>query len=113
MTPEQPRLDRADVERDAIVKVLLEEGAGPGNSIHSWRCEYPDQYGPCDCVEQTADAVLALLPLLHPADERAARAEAWDRCHNTICTHKDWSGNCYHQGHVNPYRIESEEACDE
>ena len=32
---------------------MISEGGGPGNSIHSWRCEYPDRYGPCDCVAET------------------------------------------------------------
>lgn len=22
-----------------------------GDGIHSWRCEYPDRYGKCDCFE--------------------------------------------------------------
>lgn len=44
---------------DAAVKALLDDGAGPGNSLHSWRCEYPDIYGECDCVQETAREITA------------------------------------------------------
>jgi hypothetical protein len=73
--------DRAmsgDVERVAEVasRVLLDEGAGPGNSIHSWRCEYPDRYGPCDCVGEVAQELAQTL--LAPGGVVAGMvAEAW------------------------------------
>jgi len=58
----------AEVDARAIVvRVLRAEGGDPGNSLHSWRCEYPDHYGKCDCLEQTADEILAALRAL-PAD---------------------------------------------
>ena len=37
-----------------IVKILEEEGCGPGNSIHSFRCTFPPGRDPCDCLEQLA-----------------------------------------------------------
>lgn len=40
---------------EVVAQVLLDEGGGPGSSLHSWRCEYPDRYGPCTCVADTAD----------------------------------------------------------
>lgn len=52
---------------EVVAKVrdaLLTEGAGVGNSIHSWRCEYPDTYGDCDCVEETAQAVADAVAVL-------------------------------------------------
>lgn len=51
----------SDAVREAVAQTLINEGAAPGNSIHSWRCEYPDQYGPCNCVRAVADAALAAL----------------------------------------------------
>lgn len=51
--------DEADVT--AVVKALHDEGAAPGSSIHSWRCEYPDAYGPCDCLSETARVILDAL----------------------------------------------------
>ena len=66
-------------DADLVAKVaeaLNEEGAAPGSSLHSWRCEYPDRYGPCTCVDETARAVLDALDL--PGLIRAAKAEAWD-----------------------------------
>lgn len=56
---------------ETVVAVLLAEGAGAGSSIHGWRCEYPDRYGPCDCVAEAASTVVeALRPWL--ADLNAA-----------------------------------------
>lgn len=65
-------------EVEALAKVLIEEGAGVGSSIHGWRCEYPDRYGPCDCVDETARAILdspALAALLD-RERREAKVEA-------------------------------------
>lgn len=51
--------------RKAGAKALLDEGGGPGNSYHSWRCEHPDRYGPCSCVEEVVDLILtAAAPFL-------------------------------------------------
>ena len=45
--------------------VLVEYGLDrQGGSPHSWRCEYPDRYGPCDCACELAEALVgALLPI--------------------------------------------------
>ena len=43
-----------------VAKVLLAEGAGADNSIHSWRCQY-EQYGECTCVADVAAEVVAAL----------------------------------------------------
>lgn len=44
---------------EAAAKALTAEGAAPGSSIHSWRCEYSDRYGECGCVHETAGIILA------------------------------------------------------
>jgi hypothetical protein len=44
--------------RERLTRILLEQDAGQGQSIHGWRCNYPDRYGPCDCVEQLVTALL-------------------------------------------------------
>lgn len=44
-----------------IARVIVEEGGAPGNGLHSWRCEYPERYGACDCVEETAREIVAAL----------------------------------------------------
>jgi len=67
-----PTCDRADgwvplPDRDALIDVMIGEGCAAGSSLHSWRCEYPDRYGPCDCVAELADAVLAHLKGESPA----------------------------------------------
>lgn len=54
----------SEATRTAVTLALLAEGAGPGSSLHSWRCEYPDRYGPCDCVGETASEVLAAVAAL-------------------------------------------------
>lgn len=53
-------LAKAEVER-----TFVEYGDEAGRGIHSWRCEYPDRYGPCDCVEGFArDASARLADVL-------------------------------------------------
>ena len=54
---------------EALAVEAASQGMGPGSSIHGWRCEYPDRYGPCDCLaEVTTDlatvAVETLTPLI-------------------------------------------------
>lgn len=44
-----------------IARVISRVGGDPGNSIHGWRCEHPERYGKCDCVEQIARTILAAL----------------------------------------------------
>ena len=48
---------------EAATEALREQG----DPIHSWRCAYPDRYGPCDCIEEAgrdiAAAVVAALGL--------------------------------------------------
>lgn len=51
----------ADPRVEIVARVINDNGGQPGNSIHGWRCQYPDQYGKCDCVEQTAREILAAL----------------------------------------------------
>lgn len=73
-------------DREKVTRVLHDEGCGPGNSIHGWRCEHADRYGPCDCVDELADTILAVLDL--PARDRdtaraaltgyATEMEAWN-----------------------------------
>lgn len=48
-----------DPRVEAAAKALTNEGAAPGSSIHSWRCEYPDRCGPCGCVYETAEIIVA------------------------------------------------------
>lgn len=61
----------------AATKTLLDKGAAPGHSIHSWRCEHPDRYGKCSCVEETAKEVVAKLRPLIAAETLREAADAW------------------------------------
>jgi hypothetical protein len=61
-----------DPRVEAAAKALTAEGAAPGSSIHSWRCEYPDRYGECGCVHETAGIVLAAADEVDPV-RKAAR----------------------------------------
>ena len=49
----------ADPRVEAVAEALRAEGAD--TNIHGWRCEYPDRYGPCDCVTEAAKAAVAAL----------------------------------------------------
>ncbi len=55
----------ATIGGPVIERVLLDEGGVVGSSLHSWRCEYPDRYGPCNCIPEVAgecaDALASLL----------------------------------------------------
>ena len=62
----------------AIVSALAEQMRGAGisdkpaefdSSIHSWRCEYPDIYGACDCFGELVRDLATLI-----AAERADAA---------------------------------------
>jgi len=62
-TPDEAVEAAAEVER-----VLREHGLSddPGqfdSNIHSWRCEYPDHYGPCSCFQELRDELAALMAL--------------------------------------------------
>lgn len=77
---------------EAVAHVINDEGGQPGSSLHSWRCEYPDRYGPCDCVEQTAEAIIAAVePLIR---ERIAQqieefADDWSDWSALVQAHED------------------------
>lgn len=91
--------------RDVIARpvdaALISEGAAPGNSIHGWRCEYPDRYGPCDCVWETAQEVAdALLdavrtdPAVADALAHAAGPQLLDALTRTGTLTEDWGWAC-------------------
>lgn len=50
-----------EAAREAVARALSDNGGDIGFSLHSWRCEYPDHYGPCDCLSETARDVLDAL----------------------------------------------------
>lgn len=50
---------------DEISRVLRENGLTDrpdlfDSSIHSWRCEHVEQYGPCSCFQELVDDLAAL-----------------------------------------------------
>ncbi len=66
-----------DEMRESVRRTLVEHGCGQGSSLHSWRCDKPDIYGPCNCVgEVTTDILVALAPLIAAAALREA-AQVW------------------------------------
>ncbi len=44
--------------RETVTRVLAENGVEGNYEMHSWRCNYPDRYGPCDCVETLIDELV-------------------------------------------------------
>lgn len=44
----------------AVSLTLIANGVGPvgPDSMHSWRCEYPDRYGPCECFAETVTDIV-------------------------------------------------------
>ncbi len=100
---------------EVLAKVLADEGGEPGSSLHSWRCEYPDVYGGCDCIAETAAEMvraLAAAGLLATSEaETAARAEAWDEGylagHECLLPSSEARNWGYHACRMdNPYRAD-------
>lgn len=59
----------------AAARALEDEGGAPGSDLHSWRCQYPETYGPCDCTAETAKAVIAAVaPLIRAQVAAEVRA---------------------------------------
>jgi hypothetical protein len=46
---------------EIVERELNQNGASAGEGIHSWRCEYPEMYGACECVEETARDIITAL----------------------------------------------------
>lgn len=65
---------------EVVAKVINEEGGAPGSSLHSWRCEYPDRYGECSCVAETAEEVVKALRTAGLLADPTARTEWGVRC---------------------------------
>jgi hypothetical protein len=61
---------------EALAVEAASQGMGPGGSIHGWRCEYPDRYGPCDCIaEVSADLATVAVETLTPLIRAQVAAE--------------------------------------
>ena len=50
--------------RDRIRQALVAAGLSDrpdlyDSNIHSWRCEYPDRYGHCTCLDELVDGLVA------------------------------------------------------
>ena len=55
--------------RDDVVIVLAESCLSTPGGFHSWCCEHPDMYGPCDCLDELVND---LLPIVAEAERRGA-----------------------------------------
>lgn len=70
--PEQAR--EVEVVRGVLRDHGLEQGGG---GLHSWRCDHPDRYGECDCLDELlADLHAALTPIRAAERQEAARKAA-------------------------------------
>jgi hypothetical protein len=47
--------------RETITRVLVENGVSGNLDMHSWRCQYPERYGECDCVADLIDDLVKQL----------------------------------------------------
>lgn len=52
---------RTAIEQALIDMGLWHDPSEYDSSIHDWRCEHPDRYGPCTCFADTVDHVLAAI----------------------------------------------------
>lgn len=71
-----PNTDLTEQLRTYLEEVgLTDRPEQYGDGIHGWRCELPDLYGRCDCL----DNVVADLVKLMEAAVKRGQAEAWER----------------------------------
>lgn len=51
--------------RDELTRALAKNGInGDGKDqapFHSWRCEYPERYGPCQCLRELLEDLEAVV----------------------------------------------------
>ena len=58
----------ADARKRAAIRKTLVEWGIEGNlgDVHGWRCQYPDIYGQCDCVDRLIVDLMAALTVVLP-----------------------------------------------
>lgn len=63
-----------DAAVEAVMRVLTEWGAAePGaDGIHSWRCSYPERFGPCSCADEFCHEVAVALAAAAAAENEEA-----------------------------------------
>lgn len=88
--------------REAVTTLLAEHGLEGNYDIHSWRCQHPDRYGPCDCVSELVDNLMVLVTAgLAAAWDEGVQAQqtfdaAWDAEQESADAPKaEWLGNPY------------------
>lgn len=71
--------------RDEFRRILGENGLEAPGSLHGWRCEHPDIYGPCDCLDGLLDDLSVVVSQI--------KEEAWDEGFNAIVdnAYVDWT----------------------
>lgn len=72
---------------EVVAKVISEEGGEPGSSLHSWRCEYPDRYGECSCVAETAEEIVKALRAAGLLADPTTRTEWGAVVCGEVCRH--------------------------
>lgn len=46
-------------------------------ATHSWRCRYPDRYGPCECFDAPVKDLLGVVAGTHPVNDLWWREATW------------------------------------
>lgn len=55
-------VEAADELRERLRVVLAENGVDEAPAtLHSWRCEYPERYGKCDCIAELVTDLVAVV----------------------------------------------------
>ena len=72
MTAPTPDTDLMATVREVALGYGLSQGT---DGLHSWRCDYPDIYGECDCLDEfVTDMSRTLTDLIHEREVAAAQA---------------------------------------
>lgn len=67
-TPEQAR----EVVRDVLYDHGLQQGGG---GLHAWRCDYPEVFGECNCLDELATDLTEALAVWDREAEQQATAQ--------------------------------------
>jgi uncharacterized Zn finger protein len=57
---------RAEIERVLRENGLTDQPDKYDGDIHSWRCSYPDIYGPCSCFAELLDDLARVMDSIDP-----------------------------------------------
>lgn len=109
--------DEGGLGTERLAELIREEAIANGlaqpGELHSWRCDYPDRYGPCDCLgEFVRDMTAAIAPMVDRlARERDEARAALRQTRAAVFTSVTHPGMAQGSTHPGPASMCSSEFC--